>query len=416
MEKINLLIIGNGHYATGLTSISDQKKTDKDLGVFFPSALALRAEGLVDQIAIAGRDGSKYVRIQERCKQLQDDFGWKTEIKFYPEDGMVDENAYIQALAEMPRPCAVLIAVPDVLHKQVILECIKNEMSFLVVKPATITLKYLYEILDAIKKKPVLGMVDYHKVFDEANLLLKQDYEKGKFGKIQHIYSLMSQKKDMIFIYKRWLKTFPGLNINHYLGSHYIHLTGYLTKAEPMDVRATAQHGIVSEIIGRKIADLIETQIRWRDPSGHFFTSYHVAGWADPSETESMTYQEIHLMCENGHIDSDQRYRGYKTVLSENGSQIQNPYFFSLVKNPLGQLRLGSQYGYLSVKTFVQATLGVMEGQIRIENLDLLLPTIQESEKVTSILEAADISLKNDSAVIKITKKDNRYHCCQVIN
>ena len=104
MKKINLLIIGNGHYATGLTSISDQKQTDKDFGVFFPSALALRAEGLVDQIAIAGRDGSKYVRIQDRCKQLQDDFGWKTEVNFYPPDGMVDEKAYIRVLAEMPRP------------------------------------------------------------------------------------------------------------------------------------------------------------------------------------------------------------------------------------------------------------------------------------------------------------------------
>ena len=263
MEKINLLIIGNGHYATGLTSISDQKQTDKDFGVFFPSAIVLRAEGLVDQIAIAGRDGSKYVQIQERCKQLQNDFGWKTEVNFYPPDGMVDEKAYIRVLAEMPRPCAALIAVPDALHKQVVLDCIKKETPFLVVKPAVITLKDLYEILDAMEEKPVLGMVDYHKVFDEANLLLKQDYEKGKFGKIQHIYSLMSQKRDMIAIYKHWLETFPDLNINHYLGSHYIQLTGYLTKAEPIDVRSTAQYGLVCEITGKNIADLIETQIRW---------------------------------------------------------------------------------------------------------------------------------------------------------
>ena len=416
MEKINLLIIGNGHYATGLTSISDQKKTDKDFGVFFPSALALRAEGLVDQIAIVGRDGSKYVRIQERCKQLHDDFGWKSEVKFYPLDGIVDEKAYVRALTEMPQPCAALIAIPDALHKQVILECIKNEIPFLVVKPAVITLKALYEILDAIEEKPVLGMVDYHKVFDEANLILKQDYEKGKFGKIQHVYSLMSQKREMISIYERWLKAFPGLNINHYLGSHYIHLTGYLTKAEPMDVRATAQHGLVREITGMNIADLIETQIRWRDPLDHVFTSYHVAGWADPSETESMTYQEIHLMCENGHVDSDQRYRGYKTVMTNSGSQIQNPYFFSLVKDPLGRVKLDNQYGYLSVKTFVQAASGVMAGRTRIEDLNLALPTIRESERVTGILEAADISLKNDSAVVKITKKGSRYQCCPVIN
>ncbi|NIA23052.1 MAG: Gfo/Idh/MocA family oxidoreductase [Proteobacteria bacterium] len=416
MKKINLLIIGNGHYATGLTAISGQKQTDKDLGVFFPSALALRSEGFVNQIAIAGRDGSKYGLIEERCKHLRDEFGWETGIKFYPADGVVDEKAYIHALEEMPRPCAALIAVPDALHKQVILECIKNEMPFLVVKPAVIALKDLYEILDAMEGKSVFGMVDYHKVFDEANLLLKQEYEKGEFGKIQHIYSLMSQRRDMIAVYKRWLEAFPDLNINHYLGSHYIQLTGYLTKAEPIDVRSTAQYGFVREITGKNIADLIETQIRWRDPSGHLFISYHVAGWADPSETESMTYQEIHLMCENGHVDSDQRYRGYKTVLTGNGSQIQNPYFFSLVKNPLGHVNLGSQYGYLSVKTFVQSALDVIIGRSRIEDFDRALPTIRESERVTSILEAADISLKNGSAVVKIIKKNGRYQCCPVIN
>lgn len=416
MKRINLLIIGNGHYATGLTSISDRKRTDKDLGIFFPSALALRSEGVVDHVAIAGRDGSKYGLIEERCKHLRDEFGWETGVKFYPSDGVVDEKAYIQALEEMPRPCAALIAVPDSLHKQVIMECIKSEIPFLVVKPAVITLKALYEILDAMEGKNVLGMVDYHKVFDEANLLLKHDYEKGNFGKIQHIYSLMSQKRKMISIYERWLKAFPDLNVNHYLGSHYIHLTGFLTKAEPMDVRATAQHGLVRKITGQNIADLIETQIRWRDPSGHLFTSYHVAGWADPSETESMTYQEIHLMCENGHVDSDQRYRGYKTVLTDGGSQIQNPYFFSLVKNPLGQVKLGAQYGYLSVKTFVQAALDVAAGRIQIEDLNLCLPTIRESEKITCILEAADISLNNDSAVVKIERKGGRYQCCPVMD
>jgi hypothetical protein len=119
MEKINLLIIGNWYYATGLTSVSNQKQTDKDFGVFFPSALALREEGLVDKIAIAGRDGSQYGLIEEHCKHLQDEFGWETEVKFYPSDGVVDEKAYIQALEKMTRPCVALIAVPDVLHKQV---------------------------------------------------------------------------------------------------------------------------------------------------------------------------------------------------------------------------------------------------------------------------------------------------------
>ena len=42
MTKPNVIIIGNGHYATGLTSISEKKVTDKDRGILLPSALFMQ--------------------------------------------------------------------------------------------------------------------------------------------------------------------------------------------------------------------------------------------------------------------------------------------------------------------------------------------------------------------------------------
>ena len=281
----------------------------------------------------------------------------------------------------------------------------------MVVKPAVTNLNDLYYLLDKLDSSPVLAMVDYHKVYDDANVMLKAEYQSGVYGNLQHFSSLITQRRDMLEIFGRSFNAENPPNINHYLGSHYIHMVGFITDAEPIDVRAISQMGVADKMLATDgVADIIETQIRWRDKSANIFTSYHISGWNDPSESESMTYQEIHLLCENGHIDSDQRYRGFRKVISGEGYSVPNPYFFNLNKGPGGS-SIDTKYGFLSVKTFLETCLDVHAGKISLEELHGRLPTLRESESVTAILEAADRSLLNNSCVVKIERKDNKYRC-----
>ena len=48
-------------------------------------------------------------------------------------------------------------------------------------------------------------MVDYHKVFDESNILVRDAINSKKLGDLYHISSVMTQRKTMLEIYKRWL-------------------------------------------------------------------------------------------------------------------------------------------------------------------------------------------------------------------
>ena len=409
MLKTNVLIIGNGHYATGMTTLSGIRKTDKDSGVLLPSVLALKDHGYIDQIGIAARDGDKLLQIKGRLAFWKEKFEWSEEIRLFPKSGQIDDKAYEKALSAMPKPCVALIAVPDYLHKEVMLACISHGVSFLVVKPALIRLEDLYEVLQKIEEKPILGMVDYHKVFDEANILLKNEYLAGDYGRIHHAYSLMTQRRAMLDVYKRWFEMDDRLNINHYLGSHYIHMIGFITGAEPIDVRATAQFDLAAARFKKTVADVIETQIRWRDLAGQIFTSYHVSGWNDPHETESMTYQEIHLLCENGHIDSDQRYRGFRKILSGKGYEVPNPYYFNLSQDNFGKVNFSTKYGFISIKTFINAAIQILDGEKSLTELDLTLPTLKESLKVTAILEAADHSLAANSKVVEIINNKGIY-------
>lgn len=398
----NIVLIGSGHYATGLTSLSGNTSTDKDFGVLLPSLLFLRQKGSVSRIAICGQSGDKLEEVHERIKPWATKPGIDISFDAYPKPGNNDSKAYIRALDEMPKPCAALIAVPDDLHVEVMLACISREIPFFIVKPAVTSLKDFYKIKEAMPPG-LLGIVDYHKVYDEANLLLLDDFQNDSLGKLHHISSLMTQRRDMIEVYQRWLKANPRTNINHYLGSHYIHMTGFLTGASPLDVRATQQFGYIKNHYDIDTADTIQTQVRWQSPKGYEFTSYHIAGWSDPSETESMTYQQMHLLSENGHIFSDQKYRGTRKILSGIGQQAPNQHFFNLTNNLLGDWNLITKYGYQSICNFVDLVLAGKNN-----NSSLHLPTFSESEYVTAILEAADLSLQNESSVVKIDRKKGK--------
>ncbi len=398
-KQINVLIIGNGHYATGSTPL--EGKTDKDWGVILPSVLELRRQGLVRQIAIAGKNGAKFVHLQKKIKVLSQKFGWDERVVFYPKHHKIDENAFAKALHDLPKPLAVIIAVPDFLHKPMILASIENGGHFLVVKPVVTKLADLKEIIKAQEKRQVLGMVDYHKAYDEANLILRENYRDGVYGDLQHIFSKMTQRRDMFKIFGQWIGQ-HGHNVNHYLGSHYIHLVSFVTGAKPLTVRAIGQSGVLQKS-GVNGYDLIETQVEWEATNKTRFVSYHLAGWNDPSETAGMTYQEIHLIGTEGHVESDQRFRGYESTLVGQGQRIINPYFFYLNPGIDGRLDLDSKYGFKSIKTFIQSAIAAENGR-SLASFENGLPTLQDSLKVTAILEAADQSLNDGFKIVKIKR------------
>lgn len=400
VSKIDVLIIGSGHYSTGTTILSGKKQTDKDFGILLPSILQLQKDQLVNKIFLATRDGSKIPKLRKKVEIISNKLNLKTNIQFFPSDGSFDENSYKKALTKLPTLGAVLIATPDFTHKQIILDTIRANHHFMIVKPAVVKLRDLKDILKSMSKKRLLGLVDYHKVYDEANLILKDEYNSGKYGDIQHILTKQTQRRDMLEIFKNWAGKHKH-NINHYLGSHYIHLVGFITKATPLNVRATCQYGIAKSKYKINTPDLIETQVEWLSKNKTHFTSYHIAGWSDPSETANMTYQEVHIISTKGNIDSDQRYRGFESTLSEEGHRVINPYFFHLNNDLLGKFNLENKYGYKSIKTFIESSISIENGA-PVNYFEGSLPTIKDSLYVTAILEAADKSLKNNSSVVNL--------------
>ena len=370
-----------------------------------PSLIFLKSKGLINDLTVCGTNGNKLKSIKAKFSKWCKEYNFNFEINYAPDDNQIDYKRYIKELDKLKSPSAAIIAVPDHLHMAVMLECTKRNIPFLIVKPAVVKLDELYQIIES-KNSNFPTFVDFHKVYDDANLILKNDIDHSTYGQIHHISSLMTQRRDMLDIYTRWININSKLNINHYLGSHYIHLTGFITKATPLCVRATQQFGYAKKLFNKDIADSIQTHITWMSPEEYEFSSYHIAGWNDPSSTESMTYQEIHLLTENGHVFSDQRYRGLRKVIEGQGMTAPNPYFFSPIKNLQNILGVEGNYGFESIKIFLDEVIRYYLGK---KNKDMHLPTLEESDKVTAILEAADLSLDYNGKIVQIEKIKGKY-------
>jgi len=399
LDKINVLIIGNGHYSTGSTILEGKKETNTDFGVILPGILELKKQGYVDKVYLAAKNGFKYNKLEDKLKTLNEKFEWDTTMEFYPKKDEIDEKTYLKALKELPKPGAVIIATPNHLHKEMILNTIQAGHHFLIVKPPLTNLKDYQEVMVRMNKTKLLGMVDYHKIHDEPNLILREQCSQNDYGQIQHIFSKMTQRRDMLEIFGEWFG--KETNVNHYIGSHYIHLTEFITGAITLEVRSTCQYGLIEEEYGIKTPDLIETHIIW-EKGAHKFSSYHIAGLSDPSGTSAMTHQEIQIIGTNGHVRSNQKNRGFERVLTKKCPESINPNFFYINKDIDGTVNLEGKYGFKSIKIFIKSVLEVENG-VDINKFEKILPTLRNSKNIIAILDAADKSISNESSIVKLS-------------
>lgn len=396
VESIDVVVLGSGHYVTGQTSLSPATATDKDRGIVLPSLLYLRSIGKVGKITIVGQSSEK---LEKAARALRDDeLIGDVDKSFISISSSSSESPIEEALNVSNASTAVVIALPDHLHKDAILHCVKRRLPFLVLKPAVLSLADFYEVVRNIPFG-LTAMVDYHKVYDQANLLIRDKVESGDVGQVQFVSSVMSQRQVMLELYRRWLGSDKAPNVNHYLGSHYIHLTSKIIGAEPVQVRATQQFAKASKMLGSPVADRIETHVLWRRADGTEASSFHLAGWTDSIHSPYMTRQELEIFGSHGCIRSDQSHRGISIESDFRGSEVPNPYFFGPQKSASGIWDPSGLYGFESISAFVHRAIDG-EGAI----YDGWAPTFQDSEMVTSILEGADLSLSQDSAAVSITR------------
>lgn len=385
----NVLIIGTGMYVCG--------RGTSGFGTVLPAVVQARAEGLVGEVFIAGTSCESVEGVQSKLVQLNARLGTQVKLRGYPR---AEKNplAYRKALDEISRPACAIIAVPDHLHASVATDVIQAGLHPLVVKPLASSLDEARRLTELAVSHRVYGAVEFHKRFDEANLLLRQTVADGRLGDLCYLVVEYSQRRVIREIFRSWIR---HTNVFQYLGVHYVDVIYFATRAKPVRVLATGQP---SKLVAGDLGglDSIQALVEWQEQKGNkSFVSTILTNWIDPDSSTAMSNQKITVVGTLGRYQSDQKHRGVQIVTGQHGVEDINPYFTQLYAEATGGIAV-SGYGPRSIRQFLVDVWNLVDGKCQLRELVTSRPSFQEALVSTAVIEAANRSLSQGEEWVHI--------------
>ena len=156
--------------------------------------------------------------------------------------------------------------------------------------------------------------------------------------------------------------------------------------------------GQKSEIVQHDIDayDAIQCVIEWEMLDGVQFIETILTSWVDPESSTAVSDQKIKFIGTKGRYEADQKERGIRINTDDLGVQHINPDFCMPYGTENGGIHWHG-YGIESITTFLNDVVDLEANQKSLSELQIERPSFQESLISTMVVEAAHISLENES-------------------
>src|SRR3954451_21514676 len=171
MPKPDILIVGGGMIT------HDQ---------LLPSAYHLQRQGRVGQISVCAQR-PRTVQTLAAGRTLAEAFPDQS-FQPYPMSGDLDTpqpELFRDVIGRMPPGGIVMVAVPDQFHRDVILCALHHAQHVCAVKPLVLNHCDAMEIAREGYARGLVVGVEYHKRFDDRNLIARRKYRAGAFGEFK---------------------------------------------------------------------------------------------------------------------------------------------------------------------------------------------------------------------------------------
>ncbi|HZO54579.1 MAG TPA: Gfo/Idh/MocA family oxidoreductase [Bryobacteraceae bacterium] len=221
--KLDVLMIGGGMIA------HDQ---------ILPSLYQLQRRGTIGEISVVAQSAQTVRALAENETILRAFPGHS--FKAYPEYEQIpdarDPDRYKALLAAMkPRQIAV-VALPDQLHYEAVMQALRCNQHLLVVKPLVLSAAQALEIEAEAKRRNLVVGVEYHKRLDDRSLLARRRYRAGMFGEFKlGTARLMEKWYYRNSNFQNWC-TVENSDAFTYIGCHYVDLVAFVTGLKPVAV------------------------------------------------------------------------------------------------------------------------------------------------------------------------------------
>jgi predicted dehydrogenase len=411
-NKLDVTIVGGGMITNDL---------------LLPSLYQLQRNGAVGNLSICALNTPPLKALKDNKEILEAFPGQNfTPYPAFSEDpGNVFPDLYKEVIRKMKKRQIVVVAMPDAMHYDVVMEALKNDQHVLCVKPLVLKYDQSKEIEVLAYEKGLFVGVEYHKRFDRRAMIAKRSYEQKHFGE----FVIGEAKLVEPYYYRHsnfqnWFtadKTDPFV----YVGCHYVDLVYFITGLKPVEVSVS---GVKRKFPNGNLA-YMWTNGRVRYENGAILSVTDGLGY--PDEAAGSNDQSLHMYFEGkdktGLLSHDDQFRGVEHCYLEGigcaGSHFNytSPDFYKLIPWE-GDGYKPTGYGYESVEASILnmfrienavAALGEKESlkkrQSMIHETDQrgIIATPANSYINELVVEAARISILNDGSMVKIVYGDH---------
>ncbi|UCF96029.1 MAG: Gfo/Idh/MocA family oxidoreductase [Spirochaetaceae bacterium] len=390
--------------------------------LILPSIYHLQRTDLVGKIGICALNTPPLKALKEN-REIREAFPGQ-DFRAHPDlKESADMNfpeLYKEVIASMPPRQAVVVAMPDPLHYEVVRVALKADQHVLCVKPLVLKYDHAEEIREEAFRRGLFVGVEYHKRFDRRSLLARRHYRLGHFGEFMMGEAKMIEPYYYRFSnFQNWF-TCENTDPFVYVGCHYVDLVYFITGLKPAEVSVVGVKGQFPN--GREGYMWAHGRVRFEN--GAILSVSDGLGY--PDQGAGSNEQCLEMFCEgkgkNGLIKHNDQFRGvshsYLEGRGPGGTAFNyvNPDFYRLVPwHGDGYMPVG--YGYDSIAAILGTirrieaeTTGLGEKEslkrrqqlIREADEKGLIATPANSSINELVVEAARLSILADGKAVKI--------------
>ena len=382
-----------------------------------PALLQMCREGLIGEVRVCSQR-NRSVQALAKAPSLQrafPDIAVRALVEPSATRNAPHPDFYKKALADLPPRSIVVVAVPDQLHRDIVLDALRSDQHVCCVKPLVLEVAHSLEIEREAHSRGLLVGIEYHKRFDPRSVMARDRYHQGRFGEFRLGTARLMEKwhyRDSNF--QTWF-TADATDSFVYVGCHYVDLVHFITGLLP---RAVSVHGILDALPnGRQGYLWTDARVLW--DNGACLNVQNSLSFPDASpgpNTQGMT-----LYCtgsgRGAMLEHSDQYRGLAYSFGEpvdapGGTQYAEPSPDYFLYQDLGGPGLTpTGYGVRSVRCIVEEALRVEREAGSLEKRQEVIAQISQrgifatpsnSRYNVGVCEAARKSIQNDAEQVDI--------------
>ena len=272
---------------------------------------------------------------------------------------------------------AVIIVLPDHLHREPALAALNAGKHVLLEKPMALNVHDAQAIADAAGSAKGRFMLNLSNRWMPAFAQGKELVENGEYGDVRYVFSRISNRIDIPTEKLPWL--LEHSHLVHWTAIHRLDIARWWIGREVVRVRALQREGVLAAK-GFKAADLYQATLEFEGGSIMNLESQ----WILPQSYPSFIDSKFWALCDNGLIDID-RLRSELITAGPESLDISTPLFGPMLDQHSG-------YTFAASRHFVDCAL---------DGTDPLV-TAADGLALTRILCAIVESCESDGQVIEL--------------